>query len=378
MKMAAKLFFIRVRGLLRKEFLQIGRDPSSIALAIVMPIILLFIFGYGLTLDADHIPVTITADDQSPAVRELSARFTLSPHFSVIPTANKEEAKVLLDDHRIDAIIHLPGNFTKLIEAGESAPMQLLINGIDANRARLIRGYMQYVLGIWATTRQNRGEAVQIPPVTLVSRIWFNETAESTSFLVPGLITLIMTLTGILLTALVIAREWERGTMEAILATPVRRIEFLLGKIIPYYLLGMVGLALSIIVAILVFDVPVRGSLALLFLLSSLFMLACLGLGLLLSASIKIQFVAAQVSILIGFLPAFFLSGLIFDLESTPKVIQLLSYIVPARYFITISHTLFMAGNIRQILLPNGLILAGMAFFFILVAYKKTSKRLEG
>jgi ABC-2 type transport system permease protein len=196
--------------------------------------------------------------------------------------------------------------------------------------------------------------------------------------MVPGLITLIMTLIGILLTALVVAREWERGTMEAMLVTPLRRIDILLGKIIPYYLLGMIGMSMSVAVAVVVFQVPFRGSIGALFLLSSLFMLASLGFGLLLSAAIKIQFVAAQVSIIAGFLPAFFLSGLIFDLESTPLPIQVVSHIVPARYFVTISHTLFMAGDVWSVLLPNGLVLALMAMFFITMAYRKITKRLEG
>ena len=195
--------------------------------------------------------------------------------------------------------------------------------------------------------------------------------------MVPGLITLIMTLIGILLTALVVAREWERGTMEAMLVTPLRRIDILLGKILPYYILGMLGMGISVGVAIMVFHIPFRGSMTTLLLLSSLFMLASLGFGLLLSAAIRIQFVAAQVSIVAGFLPAFFLSGLIFDLESTPLPIQIVSHIVPARYFVSISHTLFMAGDIWPVLLPNALVLAGMAVFFIGMAFRKITKRLE-
>jgi ABC-2 type transport system permease protein len=195
--------------------------------------------------------------------------------------------------------------------------------------------------------------------------------------MVPGLITLIMTLIGILLTALVVAREWERGTMEAMLVTPLRRVEILLGKIIPYYVLGMLGMGLSVGVGVTIFQVPFRGSIPALLLLGSLFMLASLGFGLLLSAAIRIQFVAAQVSIVAGFLPAFFLSGLLFDLESTPRFIQFISYIVPARYFVSISHTLFLAGDVWPILLPNGLVLAGMAVFFVGMAFKKITKRLE-
>ena len=256
--------------------------------------------------------------------------------------------------------------------------MQLIVNGIDANRARLIEGYVKNVVGGWGRMREGRSGIAGGAMVSISQRIWFNEGAESRNFMVPGLITLIMTLIGILLTALVIAREWERGTMEAMLVTPLRRIDILLGKILPYYILGMLGMAMSVVVAVIVFQVPFRGSIGALLLLSSLFMLASLGFGLLLSAAIRIQFVAAQISIVAGFLPAFFLSGLIFDLESTPQMIQVVSHVVPARYFVTISHTLFMAGDLWSVLLPSGLVLAGMAVFFLSLAYRKISKRLEG
>ncbi|MCW8799353.1 MAG: ABC transporter permease subunit, partial [Desulfobacter sp.] len=188
---------------------------------------------------------------------------------------------------------------------------------------------------------------------------------------------LIMTLIGILLTALVIAREWERGTMEAMLVTPLRKVDILLGKTLPYYFLGMFGMGMSVVVGTTLFGVPFRGSVGALVGLSSLFMLTCLGFGLFLSAAIRIQFVAAQISIVAGFLPAFFISGLIFDLESTPKFIQVISYIFPARYFVTIAHTLFAAGDVWPVLLPNALVLAFMAILFLGLAFRKISKRLE-
>ncbi len=216
-----------------------------------------------------------------------------------------------------------------------------------------------------------------MPSVQVVQRIWFNEGAISRNFLVPGLITLIMTLIGTLLTALVVAREWERGTMEAILVTPLRRIDLLLGKVLPYFTLGLVGMGLSVAVAVTLFQVPFRGSIGALILLSSIFMLASLGFGLMISAAIRIQFVAAQISIVAGYLPALFLSGLLFDLESTPRFIQIISYAVPAKYFVAISHTLFMAGDIWSVLLPNALALTLMALFFITMAFRKIRKRLE-
>jgi len=373
----ATLFLMRMRGILRKETLQILRDPSSIALAIVMPMVLLFIFGYGVTLDAEHVPIAIVSDDTGQMAGDLIGRFDLSSHFTTSRLKSMAEATKLLNEREIDGIVRLQEDFTSRLLDGHQAPVQLILNGIDANRARLIQGYVRNIVGKWSTMRKSKGEAAADLPVSVSQRVWFNEETESRNFMVPGLITLIMTLIGILLTALVVAREWERGTMEALLVTPLRRVDLLLGKVLPYYLLGMLGMGLSVGVAVTVFAVPFRGSISALLLLSSLFMLASLGFGLLLSAAIRVQFVAAQISIVAGFLPAFFLSGLIFDLESTPRAIQIISHVVPARYFVTISHTLFMAGDIWSVLLPNGLVLAGMALFFITMAFRKITKRLE-
>lgn len=375
-----KRFLMRLRGILIKESLQIIRDPSSIVLALVMPLVLLIIFGYGMNLDAEHVPIAVINEDSSQLSRDLVARFELSKNFEVIHAGSMKKAEELISTKDVDAILKIRHNLSAQLSGsgpGKSAPFQLIVNGVDANRARLIQGYVKNIAALWAQ-KQRIEKSLPTPPLVYISqRIWFNEGAESRNFMIPGLITLIMTLIGILLTSLVIAREWERGTMEAMLVTPVRRMDILLGKILPYYLLGMVGMGLSVVVGVTVFDVPFRGSIGALLLLSSLFMLASLGFGLLLSAALRVQFVAAQVSIVAGFLPAFFLSGLIFDLESTPLAIQVVSHLVPARYFVTISHTLFMAGDIWAILLPNGLILAGMALFFFSMAFRKISKRLE-
>jgi ABC-2 type transport system permease protein len=372
------LFFMRLRGILRKEVLQILRDPSSIALAIVLPIALLFLFGYGVSLDPQNVPVAIVLDSNSPEARDLAARFDLSPYFKVNHLKSMAQAVDWLDKGCIDGIVHLQGDFSSSLYQRNQAPVQVIVNGIDANRARLIQGYARGVLQTWTELRQVRGEKVAGPAVKISQRIWFNEAAVSRNFLVPGLITLIMTLIGILLTALVVAREWERGTMEALLVTPLRRVDLLLGKVLPYFILGMLGMGLSVVVGTTLFHVPFRGSVGALLFLSSLFMLACLGFGLFISAAIRIQFVAAQISIMAGFLPALFLSGLIFDLESTPRFIQTISYVVPARYFVEISHTLFMAGDVWSVLLPNALALAVMAVLFISLAFRKITKRLEG
>lgn len=367
---------LRLRGFLKKEVLQILRDPSSMVLALVMPIVLLFLFGYGVSLDAENVPIAIVLQDKSDPAQDLAGRLELSRYFNVSYANSLSEATDLVRTHYVDGIVHVDSDFSAELARGR-APVQLILNGVDSNRARLVQGYVQGALGEWAAQRAAQGESILLPAVGVQSRIWFNEAVRSTNFLVPGLLTLIMTLIGVLLTALVVAREWERGTMEAILATPLRTREFLLGKIVPYFLLGMVGMGLSVVVGVSVFDVPLRGSLGTLVVLSSLFLLASLGLGLFISAATRVQFIAAQVSIISGFLPAFFLSGLLFDLESTPDFVQIISYAVPARHFVAISHTLFLAGDVLPVLAPSGLILAGMAVLFMVLARRQLSLRLQ-
>ncbi len=372
-----QLFFMRMRGILRKEILQIRRDPSSIALALVMPLVLLFIFGYGVSLDAEHVPLAVVIENSKNPAREVAARFDLSPYFQTVYTNSIQEAQQWLEQRSVDAIAYFKSNFSEEWSNREKAQLQLIVNDTDANRARQIQGYTRGVLQTWARVRRDRGESAAPAVVTVSQRIWFNESGVSRNFLVPGLMTLIMTLIGTLLTALVVAREWERGTMEAILVTPLRRIDLLIGKVLPYFLLGMLGMVVCVMVSITLFNVPFRGSIHALVFLSSLFMLASLGFGLFISAAVRVQFVAAQISIVAGFLPAVFLSGLLFDLESTPRFIQIISHLVPARYFVAISHTLFLAGDVWPVLWPNALALAVMAFIFIGLSYRKLSKRLE-
>lgn len=368
---------MRLQGLLRKEFLQIKRDPSSILLALVMPVVLLFLFGYGVSLNPTLVPVAIVAADQSQLGRDLVARFTLSRYFQPEFVPSLSEAERLLKQGKVDGFIQIREDFSSDLLRNGQGTVQVVVNGVDANRARLIQGYAGGAIQKWSALREARGEQTSPGGVRIQPRIRFNNTNDSRYFLVPGLVTLIMTLIGTLLTALVIAREWERGTMEAILVTPLRLHELLLGKIIPYYVLGMLGMLLSVAGAVWIFAVPLRGSFWLLLLLSSIFLIAALGLGLAISAATRVQFIAAQISIIAGFLPAFFLSGLLFDLESAPAIIQFISHLVPARYFVEISHTLFLAGNVGSVLWPAGGALALMALVLLMVARCKLSKRLE-
>lgn len=368
--------WMRLRGFLRKETLQIRRDPSSIALALVMPVVLLFLFGYGVSLDAENIPIAIVLEDGSPLARELAARFELSRYFRAERVATAEDASRRVAMREFDAFVRVQSDFAERLAAGDAA-VQVIVDGVDANQARLIQGYARGVIASFAAQRAARGEVVPYAAVRLESRVHFNSNLRSTNFLVPGLVALVMTLTGVLLTALVVAREWERGTMEAILVTPLRPAEMLFGKIVPYFVLGLMGLALSVALGMLLFRVPLRGSLLALLALASLFMLASLGLGLLISAATRNQFIASQTSMLAGFLPAFFLSGLLFDLGSTPLVIRTISHIVPAKYFVAAVQTIFLAGDIWPLLLPNAAALGGMAVLLIGLTRRQLRGRLE-
>ncbi len=369
---------MRLRGFLRKETLQIRRDFSSIALALVMPVVLLFLFGFGVSLDVQNVPIAIVLDDRGSEARELAARFALSNYFNPVRVHRLDEAKQLLDRRDVDAIVYVQSDFSQRLARNAEAPVQIIVNGTDSNQAQLVQGYTLGVLNLWSGQRAARGLPAVPPAVMIQQRVWFNDAVNSTHFLVPGLVALVMTLIGVLLTALVIAREWERGTMEAILVTPLRVGEIMVGKLLPYFILGMMGLGLSVGLGRVVFGVPFRGSFSVYLLLSTLFLLASLGLGLFISAAARVQFVAAQASIIAGFLPAFFLSGLLFDLESTPWPIQAISHVIPARYFVSASHTMFLAGDVWSVLGWDALALGVMALVLIGLARSRLGQRLEG
>jgi ABC-2 type transport system permease protein len=367
---------MRMRGLIRKEFLQIVRDPSSIAIAFLMPVVLLFIFGYGVSLDAEHVPIALVVENPSPDTTRFTSGFYGSRYFDPIAMHDVRLAEQALRAHSVDAIVHLRGDFTRRLSTPGRASIQVIINGVDANNGRIISGYVE---GIWQKWLEDialsRGEKINMP-VQVEQRIWFNSELRSTNFLVPGLIAIIMTLIGALLTALVMAREWERGTMEAIMVTPVTMRELLLGKILPYFILGMGGLALSVAMAVWLFDVPIRGSLWLLFLTSSLFMLAALGMGLFISTVARSQFVAGQIAIIATYLPAFILSGFIFDIGSMPRVIQILTYAIAARYFVSILQTLFLAGNVWSVTITNSIALILIGALFFVLTWVRSVKRI--
>ncbi len=375
MKAAARM---RLWGMIRKESLQILRDPSSISIAFVMPVVLLFLFGYGVSLDARHIPVGIVIEQPDTASDALAGAFERSEFFRPQRFEAIQAARQALDERRIDGIVWLRSDFSSRLFSGNEAPIGVIVNGVDSNQANITKGYIE---GAWLAWLSHYAGVLGKPlsmPVVLEQRIWFNAALSSRMFLVPGLIAIIMTLIGSLLTAMVVAREWERGTMEALLATPLHMGEMLAGKLIPYFVLGMGGMLFSVALAVWQFDVPLRGSFWLLMVSSALFMLVALAIGLLISVVSKNQFVAGQVAIIATFLPAFILSGFLFDINSMPEVIQWLTHLIPARYFVAILQTLFLAGDVWPVVLANMGALLLMLVFFTVLVWKKTGRGLEG
>jgi ABC-2 type transport system permease protein len=365
----------RVWALIKKEARQVVRDPSSIAIGIILPVVLILLFGYGMSLDVTNVPVALVLEDPSPASTELAASFELSPYFDAEKTTSMRDAEQLMLARKVDGIVRLRPDFSRRLERGD-AEVQVLVHGIDANRARIIQSYAQGAIGVWAARRTAEGKDILTGPVRVQNRLWFNEANESRYFLVPGLVVLVMTLIGALLTSLVVAREWERGTVEALFVTPVRPGEFLLGKTIPYFVLGMIGLALCLFAAKFLFGVPFRGSVLVLTGVSMLYLLVALALGLLISSAVKSQFVASQITLLVTFLPAVMLSGFLFDLRSLPAVVQLITFLLPARYYVTLLQTIFLAGDIWAVILPNAAVLAAMMAVLLSLARRSMRKQL--
>jgi ABC-2 type transport system permease protein len=369
--------YLRLKGLIGKEFLQIWRDPSSLSIAFVLPVFLLLLFGYGVSLDAKRVPVGWVIEKTTPETTSFTAAFQQSEYFRSVYFADMAAAERAMLTREIMAIIRLRADFSSQLFKQNSPTIQVIVDGVDANTARLVSGYVQGAWNEWLShLAALRGTALS-QPVIAEHRIWYNSAVLSKDFLVPGLIAVIMTLTGALLTAMVMAREWERGTLEAMIATPVTMGEVLLGKLIPYYLLGMGGMLLSIAMAVFLFGVPLRGSLWVLLLTGTLFLLVALGMGLLISIVSRNQFVAGQAAIITTFLPAFILSGFIFDIASMPAAIQALTYLIGARYFVAILQTVFLAGDLWPVIVPNALALSVMAVVFFALIAKKAPKRLE-
>lgn len=368
---------MRLIGLMRKETYEIVRDPSSIAIAFVLPLILLLIFGYGVSLDARRISTAVVVDNPTPLTASFLAQLQRSPWFRPVPYSNEELAEQALMAGRASAIVRLRSDFTRLALSSGSAPIHLTVNGVDANQARIVENYLNGAWLVWLQQEATRQGSRLSAPVVADTRVWFNPALRSRDYLIPGLIAIIMTLIGSLLTALVVSREWERGTMEGIMVTPVTRTEILLGKLIPYFAMGMGGLLLSTLMAVYLFQVPLRGSLLVLFAVSALFLLTALGMGLLISVLARSQFVAAMIAIVTTFLPAFILSGFLFDIRSMPGAIQVLTHFIAARYYVALLQSTFLAGDIWAVILPNMIGMSILCVFFLGISLLRFRKRLD-
>ncbi len=368
----------RVLGLIRKESRQIVRDPSTILVAVVLPLILLFVFGYGVTFDPRFFNIGLVVEQPTPESGSFQASLANSRYFNIETTRDRRTLEPALVAGDIHGIVVLPADFAEQIYREETAPIQVIVDGGDPNTALLLRDYLQLLWANWLEQESiSSGRPLLPAAVSLQPQVWFNPELSSRLYLVPGSLAIILTLIGALLTALVVAREWERGTMEALLATPIGIIELVAGKLVPYFLLGMGSMMLSMAMAIFVFDVPFRGSFLAVALVSAVFMWAALGQGLLISTITRNQLVAAQISILTAFLPAFYFSDFVFEVNSMPWPLQAVSYAIPARYFISSLQTLFLAGDVWSVIVRDILGLSIIAAILFTLITFTTRRRLE-
>jgi ABC-2 type transport system permease protein len=374
-RLASRSFAVRrLAALVRKESLQVLRDPSAILIAFVLPVLLLFLFAYAVSLDLRKVPIGVVLESDGASARSLAAAYGATRYFRVTPARDRRELQAALVGGELRGFVVIPQDFERrLRDAGAGPLVQVITDGSQPNTANFVAGYAEGVITQWAASRNIAPQAL----VELRPRFWFNPEIESRRFLVPGAIAIVMTMIGTLLTALVVAREWERGTMEALLSTPARVLEILVGKLLPYFVLGLIATLGSAMLALQVFDVPLRGSWSTLLLLSSVFLAPALGQGLLISSIARNQFIAAQAALFSGFLPAFLLSGFLFEIDSMPAVIQAITRVVPARYFIASLQTVFLAGDVWAVMIPNMLAMLAIGVVFFGLARARFRKSLD-
>lgn len=372
---------VRLLAVARKEVIQIRRDPRSLGMAFVIPMILLFLFGYALTLDVDNLKTIVYDQDRTTVSRAFLARFEESRYFTVVAVArNYEDVSWALDSGKAQVGLVVPRNFARDLELGREVPVQALLDGSDSNTATIAISYLEAISGRYSNqiVLEQAGLARRNPPVENRLRVWYNPELQSKNYIVPGLIAVIMMVIAALLTSLTIAREWERGTMEQLIATPIRVPELVLGKLLPYFGIGFIDVALSALAGTLVFRVPFRGNVALFLGLSLIFLLGALSLGMLISIKAKSQLVASQVAMVATFLPSFLLSGFMYDIGNMPGWLQAITYAFPARYFVTILKAIFLKGIGLRMLGVEVLFLALFALIVTAAANRKFRKNLEG
>ncbi|MBM4332499.1 MAG: ABC transporter permease [Deltaproteobacteria bacterium] len=373
---------LRLWAVSRKEFIHNIRDPRSLLMAIAIPMLQLTLFGYALTLDVDNVPMVVWNQSESQASREFISRFHGSRYFSVRGYANNyREVEEAIDAGQALAALIIPADFTKLMGSGRSASVQLIVDGSDSNTATLAMGYAEVVVQSYSQEMiigniQRSGGGTLHQPVDLRPRAWFNADMESKNFIIPGLIAVIMNVIAALLTSLTVAREWEMGTMEQLISTPVKPNELVLGKLLPYFAIGMFDVLLAVLMGKFLFQVPLRGNVALLFAMAAIFLTGVLSVGMLLSIVTRNQLLASQGAMIVTYLPALLLSGYMFAIHNMPKTLQVVTYLVPARYFVKLLKSIYLKGlGIEFLLLEAGL-LTIFALAILVLANVKFKKKL--
>lgn len=373
----------RVWAITRKEFIHIIRDPRSLGMAIAIPMLLLVLFGYALTLDVDNVPMVIWDQSDTVQSRDFISQFQGSEYFSI--------RKYITDYKAVDdainsgyalAVLIIPKDFAQLLEAGRKTPIQLIVDGSDSNTATIIMGYVRSVTQGYSAqilldqVNQLTGKALP-EPVDFQPRVWFNPDLESKNYIIPGLIAVIMMVIAALLTSLTIAREWERGSMEQLISTPIKGHELITGKLLPYFVIGLFDVLLAVLMGEFLFNVPLRGSVALLFAMAAIFLAGALSLGMVISIVTKSQLLASQLAMVLTFLPSFLLSGFMYAITNMPKPIQIITFAIPARYFVALLKAIYLKGVGLEIVAGEALLLTVFGVVTVVLANIKFKKKLE-
>ena len=374
---------MRIRAIAWKEILQIRRDIRSIIIVVAMPVILMLAFGYGVSFDIKHLPVYVFDRENSQQSRDLIQRFSSSEYFRLRASVDNYRALVrAIDSGDCQLGIVIPSDFSRKLREGGAVSVQAIVDGSDGNSANVGMGYaeavvLDYSQKVQLDWTQRRGLRGMDPPIAVAARTWFNEDLESVANIVPGVVAIVMAVVGTFLTSLTIAREWERGTMEQLISTPVSPLELMIGKLLPYLVIGVADTALCSGMGVWWFGVPFRGSVTVLFISSTLFLVVVLSLGYLLSVALKSQLAASQASLIATFLPAFLLSGFVFPIDQMPLFIQLVTHVIPARYFMSIIRSVFLKGTPLVLLWGDMLALFIFATVLVLLATRAFHKRLR-
>lgn len=370
------LNFHRLWSLIRKEFYQISRDYSTFLIGLVLPLMLIVLIGSGMSMDVKNVKVTVVLEDMSPTATDVVSFLNGSDYFTPTYVTSMAEAVKRMDDRDADAIVRIPSDFISNLRRG-SADIQVIMHGVNSTIAMNAQNYIEAGIGQWQVMNGNAYWHGKRPvTINVVARQWFNDTNDSAYMFIPGLIVIVITLVGVFLTSLVMAREWERGTLEALFATPVRPIEIVVSKIVPYFTIALLGFLFCLAIAVFGYNIPIKGSFLLLLFGSMEYILVAVGMGLTISSITKNQFLACQVALLASLLPTVMLTGFVFDLHSVPAVVRFIGQLLPGTYYMELIKTLLLAGNNSYIVTRDCALLAGYAVFFLTMSVRVTKKRI--